>query len=137
MTPVIGVAAPGVAGAGVPRSDPGAPTACVAATLSVFSFKPRRVVEGQDTTLRAVITNCTDRSFSGSLEMFGRLVCVVMDPVATSVHLAPGSASELRMTYQAPSCTGQGEITGRLLNRRGHTVSQKVAAVTIVAPPLS
>jgi hypothetical protein len=40
------------------------------------------------------------------------------------------------MMYRAPDCTGQGFITGRLINHSGRVISMKVATVTIVAPPL-
>jgi hypothetical protein len=94
------------------------------------------VVEGQNATLRAVITNCTGRSFSGSLETFGRLMCAVVDPILTPVWVPSASTVRLRMVYRAPDCTGQGFITGRLLNHSGRVISMKVATVTIVAPPL-
>jgi hypothetical protein len=94
------------------------------------------VVEGQNATLRAVITNCTGRSFSGSLETFGRLVCVVVDPTLTPVRVPSGSTVRSSMVYRPPDCTGQGFIIGRLINHSGGVISLKVATVTIVAPPL-
>jgi hypothetical protein len=132
--PVFAVAGPGVASA-APLSQFARPTGCAAPSLTAFSFKPRTVVEGQTASLRAVITNCTDRSFSGALETFGQLVCVVVDPIAMPIHLALGATSESRMTYRAPDCTGQGQITGRLLNHHGRVISTRVATLTIVAPP--
>jgi hypothetical protein len=126
---------PGAAGAGSFRPA-AAPATCVVPTIASFSFKPRIVAEGQDKTLRAVITNCTSRSFSGSLETFGRLVCVVVDPILTPVWVPSGSTVRSRIVYRAPDCSRQGFITGRLINHSGRVISMKVATVTIVAPPL-
>jgi hypothetical protein len=111
------------------------PTTCAGTTIASFSFKPRPVAEGQNATLRAVITNCTGRSFSGSLETFGRLVCEAVDPILTPVRVPSGSTIRSRMVYRVPACTGQGVITGRLVNHTGRVISTKAATVTTVAPP--
>jgi hypothetical protein len=119
------------------RSTAGrAPAICAVPSIASLLFRPRVVVEGQNANLRAVITNCTGRSFSGSLETFGRLVWVAVDPILTPVGVPSGSTVPSRMVYRAPACTGQGFITGRLVNHSGRVISLKVATVTIVAPPL-
>jgi hypothetical protein len=125
---------PGAAGAGPVRAT-APPATCAAPTITRFSFKPRMVVEGQNATLRATITNCTGNLFSGSLETFGRLVCEAVDPIVTPVRVPSGSTVRSSMVYRAPDCTGQGAITGRLINPGGGVISMKVAIVTIVGPP--
>jgi hypothetical protein len=132
--PAVAVLSPIPAGAG-PVGSATRSAACAAPGLTAFSFQPRRVMEGQNTKLRAVITNCTDRSFSGSLETFGVLVCEVVDPIAIPVKVGPGSVAVSSVVYTAPHCAGLGAITGRLLNRRGHIVSTKVAMVAVIPPP--
>jgi hypothetical protein len=125
---------PGAAGAGHARAA-APPATCAAPTISRFSFKPRTVVEGQNATLRATVTNCTSKLFSGSLETFGRLVCEAVDPIVTPVRVPSGSTVRSSMDYRAPDCTGKGAITGRLINPNGGVISMKVAMVTIVLPP--
>ena len=85
------------------------------AAITGFEFKPRTVDEGSTATLLARLTNCSATAFSGSFESFGRLACQVVDPIERAVDLPPHSLASFTARYSIPDCTGNGEITGRLL----------------------
>ena len=107
--------------------------ACARPAIAKFVFQPRVVAEGTTATLHAVIDNCTDKAFAGSLMTFGRLVCVIVDPISRPVQLPAGGKIKLPMRYTAPDCTGQGAITGELLAGNGTVLSEKVAKVKVVS----
>lgn len=108
--------------------------ACRGTAIVSFTVTPRTVVEGGTATLTATIANCSGRTFSGALQTFGKLACVVVDPISQKVRLAPGTKEHLTAAYTAPPCAGAADITGRLLNAKGTAVSTKTADFTIVAP---
>ena len=105
---------------------------CARPVITKFVFQPRVVAEGRPATLRAVIDNCTDKAFAGSLMTFGSLVCVVVDPISRPVHLPAGGERKLSMRYTAPHCAGQGTITGELLAKNGKVLSVRVAKLKVV-----
>ena len=106
---------------------------CARPVITTFAFQPRVVPEGKTATLHAVIDNCTDKAFAGSLMTFGRLVCVVVDPISRQVQLPAGGKIKLPMRYTAPDCTGQGAITGELRAGNGKVLSMRVAKLTVVS----
>ena len=106
---------------------------CARPVITRFVFRPRVVAEGKTATLHAVIDNCTDKAFAGSLMTYGRLVCVVVDPISRPVQLPAGGEKKLPMRYTAPDCTGQGAITGELLAGNGKVLSVRVAKLKIVS----
>ena len=106
---------------------------CIRPVIIKFVFQPRVVAEGKTATLRAVIDNCTDKAFAGSLMTYGRLVCEVVDPISRPVQLPAGRERKLPMRYTAPDCTGQGTITGELLAKNGKVLSVKVAKLKVVS----
>lgn len=106
---------------------------CARPVITTFAFHPRVVAEGKTATLRAVIDNCTDKAFAGSLMTFGRLVCEVVDPISRQVQLPAGGKIKLPVRYTAPDCTGQGAITGELLAGNGKVLSMRVAKLKVVS----
>ena len=68
---------------------------CSGVQITHFYFSPRTVIEGQQATLRSTVQNCTSQTFTGSLQTFGKLACVVVDPTATKVVLKPGERASL------------------------------------------
>ena len=106
---------------------------CARPVITTFAFHPRVVAKGKTATLRAVIDNCTDKAFAGSLMTYGRLVCVVVDPVSRQVQLPAGGKIKLPMRYTAPDCTGQGAITGELLAGNGKVLSMRVAKLKVIS----
>jgi hypothetical protein len=129
------LAAASAAPAGAVAATSGRPGACGGAAIVSFAFKPRTVPEGATATLSATISNCTGRTFSGSLQTFGKLVCLVLDPVSEKVRVAPASSGHLSATYVAPGCAGTGVITGRLMNAQGKVVSTRQAKLVVVVAP--
>lgn len=106
---------------------------CTTATLARFAFVPRSVAQGHKTTLKIGMHNCTDVFFKGSLTLFGKMGCEVADPVSTGVGIPPYGTLARRVSFAAPDCGTQGDITGRLANSNARTVSTRVAKVKIVA----
>ena len=106
---------------------------CARPVITKFVFQPRVVAEGKTATLHAVIDNCTDKAFAGSLMTYGRLVCEVVDPISRQVQLPAGDEIKLPMRYTAPDCTGQGAITGELLAGNGKVLSVRVAKVKVIS----
>lgn len=106
---------------------------CSGPEITSFAFKPSTVKEGAKADLEGSISNCTDKAFTGSLETFGRLVCEVVDPISSTVHLPAHGGEAFVILYHAPDCTGHGSITGRLLDHSGKTLSTRIARLTIVS----
>jgi uncharacterized protein YfaS (alpha-2-macroglobulin family) len=118
---------PAIASSGHPAAT------CAKPVITRLVFQPRVVAEGKTATLHAVIDNCTDKAFAGSLMTFGRLVCEVLDPISRPVQVPAGGEIKLPMRYTAPDCTGQGAITGELLAENGKVLSVRVAKVKVVS----
>ena len=110
---------------------------CTRPGISAFAFKPETVIEGKRTMLSVGVVNCTNKRFSGSLELYGVFACLVLDPVMSKVDLGPHSGMASLIPYMAPKCAGPGKITGRLLTAKGKAISTKFAKVNVVAPPAS
>jgi len=106
---------------------------CARPVITKFVFQPRVVAERKTAILHAVIDNCTDKAFAGSLMTYGRLVCEVVDPISRPVQLPAGGKIKLPMRYAAPDCTGQGAITGELLAGNGKVLSMRVAKLKVVS----
>jgi hypothetical protein len=134
---VLSVTAPSSTAAawGAPVHAPigAAPSASCGVAFHRFGFSPSAVAEGRTTTLVAVVHNCATQDFSGSLETFGRLACLVVDPIDRPLSVPRGRTVRVTADYTAPLCAGTGEITGRLLSSSGAIVSSAQARLRIVA----
>ena len=106
-------------------------------SFSKFSLSPSTVSEGGSTTLDMVVHNCTGKRFSGSVETYGKVVCVIADPVEQRVQVRAHRKVALSITYDVPVCTGTGSITGQLLSIAGKTLASATASFqSIVSPPV-
>jgi len=101
------------------------------------AFKPAKVVEGRNAHLVVVLRNCTGSSQTVDVTRFGRLVCIVADPVAEAVTIGAYQTKATRSEYLAPSCAGKGDITARVTSSAGTQLATRTAYVEVVAPPSS
>jgi hypothetical protein len=101
------------------------------------AFKPARVVEGHYAHLVVVLRNCTASSQTVNLTRYGKLVCIVADPVAQAITLSAGQTEAFRFKYLAPSCAGSGQITARVSSSGGKQLATRTAHVKVLAPPPS
>ena len=116
-----------------PRTTSEAQAVCTP-SFTRFEFSPGSVTEGSASTLVATVKNCSRSTFTGSLETFGLLVCVVADPVTRPIHVRPRRSTRYTMTYTTPDCSGTGTITGRLLGVGGTVESTGQATIEVSAP---
>lgn len=113
-------------------ATPQAPAACTRATLTTFKFSPGTVVKGKSAALDIAATSCSAKGFSGSLETYGRMCKLVLDPIDTSVTITGKNTKRWVDHYSNTNCVGSGEITGNLLYK-GKTLATKTAKVTFKA----
>lgn len=106
---------------------------CHSARIASFYFAPRKVKEKASTELVTTINDCTSRNFAGSLETYGRLVCLVLDPHSQPVSVTATSSVGIAEILTAPSCAGRAVMTAKLLSAHGRVVSSRTATL-LVAP---
>lgn len=105
-------------------------------SFSDFAFAPSTVSEGDSTTLEIEIHNCTGKRLSGSVESFGKVVCVIAEPIEQRVQVRAHRTASMSMAYVAPDCAGTASISGRLISPTGKTLASATASFqSVVAPP--
>ena len=100
--------------------------------MTGFKFVPSGVPPRGSTTLNVSILNCTNKSFNGEVEIYGLLVCEVLDPFVQKVNLPPRSREGFGMPFKAPNCQGEGKLTGELLTSKGKLLSKRHAVLTVI-----
>ena len=103
--------------------------------LQGFTFSPSTVDEGGTAVLDETVSNCSGRTFAGSIQTSGKDVCLIVDPVRQAVTLQRHRSVTLTMTYTVPECTGTGTITGQLLSHAGQQIATREASFQSVVPP--
>lgn len=98
-------------------------------------FKPTKVVEGRNAHLFVVLRNCTSSHQTVDLIQFGRIACIVVDPVSQQVTLGADQTKAVRSEFRAPSCAGRGRITARVTSLGGERLATRTAHVEVLAPP--
>src|SRR5579864_5696443 len=86
------ITAIGFVGAGSPAGAaprPQGSSAPCTFRIASFAFHPRTVHEGATTRAVLVLVNCTDHRLSLSVERYGHIACVTLDPVVVQVNVPP------------------------------------------------
>lgn len=117
----------------VARAPVTARTAC--GVRETAAFKPARVVEGHNADLVVVLHNCTGAAHKVDLTEYGKVVCLVADPLVRQITLQAGQTKRVRTVYKAPPCTGSGSIVANLTSSEGKELATRTARFRIVAPP--
>jgi hypothetical protein len=121
----------GAATAAAAGQGAAATASCTEAALTTFAFKPAQVVEGATADLDIAVTSCSAKGFTGSVQTFGRMCKIVLDPLNTPVRIT-GKHTKKWVEQFTPTCVGSLYINGSLLHD-GTGIVTKTAKATIVA----
>ena len=80
-------------------------------------------------------SNCTGAAHKVDLTEYGKVVCLVADPLVRQITLQAGQTKRVRTVYKAPPCTGSGSIVANLTSSEGKELATRTARFRIVAPP--
>jgi len=122
------------AGAVHPPGARGSAAGCLV-RISRFAFRPSTVAEGDPTTLRLSIRNCTDGRLRVTLTQFGTEPppCPVLDPVSSTVTLHPEGRYRRRTAMTAPPCPGIEKITLRVTGPKGRKLDERTARLRVTS----